>query len=1111
MGGRLRRVVVLPLTALILGMLQAPGSATTTRAISLSVPSSATTSATVRVRGVLTHSPKGSLVVIRRRSGSSWRTLGYVRTYNSAGNYARNITVPSARGTYYFDAYAPRTSSAAAATSSSRAMVVRTQVRVSLAAPTTSPVEGNAVVLSGNLTPWVAGTQVTIQQLLASSSTWSAVATVTPNSQGAFSQSVLPPTGSTTSYRAVVPLRGYYTGATSPTVAITPRTPPPPPPDTTPPPPVSGLTLVANAANQAPSITLTWTDPSSTDYTGVVIRRTLGTTPPQSPTDGTPVADVAAPGGSFVDTGVQGSTTYSYALFAHDAAGNDAAAVTATATTPVPDTTPPGLATGVTATPVENGIALNWTDPGDADFAKVVIVRTDKPDAPMYNDPWEDTTVATLGRDTTTYTDTGVISGVSYYYEIFTYDATGNYNVDAQKVTAIAGCVGDPVVHVVGTLAAGVNVLWSPQCAHTYVIDSPGVTVPNTTTLTIAPGTVVKASPGSALNVIGTLDAVGTSAARITFTSVNDNSIGGATGSGSPQAGDWAGISVGTTWVYLAADNPASVLDLEYATVDYGASPISGQNSKAIVVHSSIAHGINEGIALLTGWEQPVIEDDTITDTATKPSQGAVYLTGGIDPNTIGGLSGSGNGLNATVLNGASEVRQPNPVPPVLTSSASWPIIIGRDASCSYPQPGNTICPATFGPGTYDYPTLTIAPGSVIKLARGSALQGSAIDAEGTAQDPITITSINDNSIGGVTGTGSPQPNDWEGIFIGAGAFTHTDSVFDHTLIKYSGYGINDDYGGVTLTNSTFTSTLGWAIWVVQDATDGASTIENNVIDNSAHLATSAAIMIQSGSLDLSRIYGNTGIGDGHPGTYISGTTTGSATIQADPSWPLVIGTNLQCTRTSTTGCSAGGQSLYVSGQLTVEPGAVVKFLYGSSFASAEQLTAQGTATAPVVFTSASDNSVGAPTGYTGATAGDWPGLDISGTATISYAAIKYATHGVDFHGTAAQDSVQHTWFDNNIIALYSSSFANLPSSTCTPPTPFSATNNTYGDNKSTNPLVTTNDYAAIQNALANGASTAPSGWTSHLATGTTDLLQWSSFTCSGAAHPMLATAWQTY
>ena len=65
----------------------------------------------------------------------------------------------------------------------------------------------------------------------------------------------------------------------------------------------------------------------------------------------------------------------------------------------------------------------------------------------------------------------------------------------------------------------------------TWLVD--GFWVPASVTLTIAPGTVVKAQGGGACQydgtvcVNGTLDAVGTSSDPITFTSINDNSIGG--------------------------------------------------------------------------------------------------------------------------------------------------------------------------------------------------------------------------------------------------------------------------------------------------------------------------------------------------------------------------------------------------------------------------------------------------------------------------------------------------------------------------------------------------------------------------------------------------------
>lgn len=67
--------------------------------------------------------------------------------------------------------------------------------------------------------------------------------------------------------------------------------------DTTPPSPVTGLS--ATSPNST-SLTLSWTNPGDSDFTGVMIRRSAGPIPPATPSDGTLVT--YASGASYTDS-----------------------------------------------------------------------------------------------------------------------------------------------------------------------------------------------------------------------------------------------------------------------------------------------------------------------------------------------------------------------------------------------------------------------------------------------------------------------------------------------------------------------------------------------------------------------------------------------------------------------------------------------------------------------------------------------------------------------------------------------------------------------------------------------------------------------------------------
>jgi hypothetical protein len=129
--------------------------------------------------------------------------------------------------------------------------------------------------------------------------------------------------------------------------------------------------------------------------------------------------------------GTYGVTGYVSSFTSGNAqAGSDSAGTTITV-----DNTPPSDATWGTITPGNQQIELNWSNPGDSDFSKVLILRkanstvTDAPtDGTEYSVPGTigDSTIIYVNNGTT-FTDTGLTSGTNYYYKIFAYDTYINY------------------------------------------------------------------------------------------------------------------------------------------------------------------------------------------------------------------------------------------------------------------------------------------------------------------------------------------------------------------------------------------------------------------------------------------------------------------------------------------------------------------------------------------------------------------------------------------------------------------------------------------------------------------------------------------------------------
>ena len=219
--------------------------------------------------------------------------------------------------------------------------------------------------------------------------------------------------------------------------------------DTAPPAAIADLV----AAGGTGVVSLAWTNPSDTDFGGVLIVRRQGADPTANPETGVkytvgqmlgdgeifcygPAAD-GAPGAanSFTNAGLPDSTAYHYRVFAFDHSRNYADGALAGATTAT-DVVPPGDVTGLSLASDDSWIELAWTNPPDADFTGVLILKkagsapTGAPvDTNTYavGDTVDDGLVVYNGGGTR-WRDTAVTNGAAYFYRVFTRDEVPNYS-----------------------------------------------------------------------------------------------------------------------------------------------------------------------------------------------------------------------------------------------------------------------------------------------------------------------------------------------------------------------------------------------------------------------------------------------------------------------------------------------------------------------------------------------------------------------------------------------------------------------------------------------------------------------------------------------------------
>jgi RHS repeat-associated protein len=330
------------------------------------------------------------------------------------------------------------------------------------------------------------------------------------------------------------------------------------------------------------------------------------------------------------------------------------------------------------------------------------------------------------------------------------------------------------------------------------------LTVASGATLTLSPGFVIKGTSSIyALTVNGTLNAQGTSADPITFTSTND-------AYSATWVSRWGGV--------IFNSSTGSILDHVY--VRYAANSVQINDSSPQITNSTFRANSYYGIGA-SGASAPTIANNTIIDNRYS----GIYLgfsgTGAsevrVHDNVVERNAGYGIAVNASTTNSNVvgitlrdnivrdntnaafhyQVDADDPLPadidenPLPTGNAGNYIQL-RGAIAHSTSWENRGYPMVIGGN------LTVASGATLTLSPGFVIKGTssiyalvvkgAVNAQGTTDQPIIFTSIKDNSVGGITGSGSPAPGDWWGLNFKADATSSGTGTFDHVQLRYGGF-----------------------------------------------------------------------------------------------------------------------------------------------------------------------------------------------------------------------------------------------------------------------------------------------------------------------------------
>ncbi|MFA5831252.1 MAG: right-handed parallel beta-helix repeat-containing protein [Candidatus Paceibacterota bacterium] len=352
------------------------------------------------------------------------------------------------------------------------------------------------------------------------------------------------------------------------------------------------------------------------------------------------------------------------------------------------------------------------------------------------------------------------------------------------------------------------------------------IIIPSGKTLNIDPGVIMKLSGAYQnvpfLNIIGTLNALGSESLPIYFTSLKDDTIGGDTNADneatSPAPYNWGHIKAVT----------GGTANFDYSIIRYdGYNGLYNNGGTLNVSNSVISNCSSYGIKHENGTttiDKSIIKNNTTYGIYALGS-GDIHITGNTFAANMaaslwmsGGLiiSNSGNKASGTGVRGFY-------VSGIMSANQTWtadgiPYII--------PSTGLTVASGK---------TLILKEGVALKLIFSNFLIYGNLVTQGTKEKPVYITSYNDDTAFGDTNENgsatTPAPDDWGSIVI----YSMGSASLDHSAVRYGGrYSTGSasniyNNGTLTVTNSEISHASNHGI---MNGTGSASITQSSIHNN---------------------------------------------------------------------------------------------------------------------------------------------------------------------------------------------------------------------------------------------------------------------------------------